>query len=156
MVRGVEFAYQQQFSFLPGFWRGFGLFANHTYLKTSGNYGMRGAQITAGELEDFTPRTTNVGVSYTGYGWTLRVKYNRTSTRLASFNAAPERRLYWLAFDQTDVNLRYDWSPRLGFFVDVINIFDEPTQDQYYYIPSRAKRSEEFSTAVKFGITGRF
>ncbi len=155
-VRGVEFAYQQQFSFLPGFWKGFSLFANHTYLETSGDYGNPGSEVTANELEDFTPRTSNVGISYTGYRWTVRVKYNRTSKRLATFNSAVARRLYWSAFDQTDVNIKYDWSPHLGFFVDVINILDEPTQDQYYYIPSRAKRSEEFSAAVKFGITGRF
>jgi hypothetical protein len=27
---------------------------------------------------------------------------------------------------------------------------------QFYYIESRAKRSEEFAPAIKFGVSGRF
>jgi outer membrane receptor protein involved in Fe transport len=152
----LEFAYQQQFSFLPGFWRGFGFFGNTTYLQTSGNYGRIGTEVSAGELEDFTPRTANLGLSYIAHPWTVRLKYNYTSTRLASFNSLVERRLYWLAFRQTDLNVKYDFSPRFSVFADIINIFDAPTQDQFYYIESRAKRSEEFSPAIKFGVSGRF
>ena len=155
-VRGLEFAYQQQFSFLPGFWRGFGFFGNYTYLQTSGNYGRIGSEVTAGELEDFTPRTANLGLSYIGHRWTIRVKHNYTATRLASFNALPERRLYWLGYRQTDLNIKYDFSPRLSVFADMINVFDTPTQDQFYSIESRARRSEDFAPAIKFGISGRF
>jgi TonB-dependent receptor len=155
-IRGLEFAYQQQFTFLPGFWKGFGVFGNYTYLQTSGNYGRIGSEVTAGELEDFTPRTANLGLSYIGHRWTIRLKYNYTATRLASFNSLVERRLYWLGYRQTDLNIKYDWSPGLSVFADIINIFDRPTQDQFYYIESRAKRSELFAPAVKIGVSGRF
>ncbi|HUR57806.1 MAG TPA: TonB-dependent receptor [Opitutaceae bacterium] len=155
-IRGLEFAYQQQFSFLPGFWRGFGFFGNYTYLQTSGDYGRTGTAVTAGELEDFTPRTANLGLSYIGHRWTIRVKYNYTATRLASFNSLVERRLYWLGYRQTDLNIKYDLTPHFSVFADVINVFDTPTQDQYYYIESRAKRSELFAPAIKFGVSGRF
>jgi outer membrane receptor protein involved in Fe transport len=37
-VRGLEFSYSQQFTFLPGFWKGFGAFFNATVMRAEGNY----------------------------------------------------------------------------------------------------------------------
>ncbi|MBM3854370.1 MAG: TonB-dependent receptor, partial [Verrucomicrobia bacterium] len=37
-MRGLEVSLQYQFSNLPGFWRGFGMYANHTWLEPSGEY----------------------------------------------------------------------------------------------------------------------
>ena len=68
--RGLELAYQQQFTFLPGFWRGFGLYANYTRLLTRGDYG--GAAVTT-NVAGFVPKTGNLALTYLGYGWNLRV-----------------------------------------------------------------------------------
>ena len=41
-IKGLEFNYTQQYTSLPGIWRGLGLFANYTYLDTYGDYGSGG------------------------------------------------------------------------------------------------------------------
>ena len=54
-MEGFEIAYQQQFSFLPGFWKGFGAFANYTKLESEGNYGGPGSVVTSSRNGRVTP-----------------------------------------------------------------------------------------------------
>jgi iron complex outermembrane recepter protein len=155
-VRGLEFSYQQQFSNLPGLWRGFGAFANFTWLETEGNYGTPGATVTQAQLPGFTPRSGNVGVSYIAYGWTLRVKANHTGERLISFNNDPSRRTFGVAHTPIDVNVAYQFSPKVRVFVDAINVFNVGTQHNFQYIRDRKSRSDRFTTMIKFGVSGHF
>jgi outer membrane receptor protein involved in Fe transport len=155
-VRGLELAYQQQFSMLPGFWKGFGVFANYTYVESEGNYGQAGTALTSGDLENFTPRTYNAGISYIARGATVRVKYTQRSPTLNFYSPVETLKRYVGTVKTVDLNLKYDWRPGLSFFVDVINLFDAPTSDWYIYTPSRYFRSEQFTTAVKIGVSGRF
>lgn len=155
-IRGIEFAYSQQFSHLPGFWRGFGAFANMTWLQTEGDYGTPGANRTGGTIPLFTPRTGNVGVSYIAHGWTIRVKVNHMSDRLESYNADPSRRVYDKGSTPTDVNLAYAFSRRFSVYADVINVFNVGTNHQYTYIRDRATRNDLYTTVIKFGVSGSF
>ena len=155
-IRGLEFAYSQQFSHLPGFWRGFGAFANFTWLQSEGDYGTPGAARTGATLPLFTPRTGNVGVSYLAHGWTVRVKVNHMSDRLESYNADPSRRVYDKGSSPVDVNLAYAFSRRLSVYADVINVFNVGTNHQYTYIRDRATRNDLYTTVIKFGVSGNF
>ena len=155
-IRGLEFAYSQQFSHLPGFWRGFGAFANITWLQTEGDYGTPGSTRTGGTIPLFTPRTGNVGVSYIAHGWTIRVKVNHMSDRLETYNADPSRRVYDKGSSPVDVNLAYAFSRRLSVYADVINVFNVGTNHQYTYIRDRATRNDLYTTVIKFGLSGTF
>ncbi|MFZ9748021.1 MAG: TonB-dependent receptor [Opitutaceae bacterium] len=155
-IRGLEFAYSQQFSFLPGFWRGFGAFANFTWLRSEGDYGTPGATRTGATLPLFTPRTGNVGVSYLAHGWTVRVKVNHMSDRLETYNANPSRRVYDKGSTPVDVNLAYAFSRRLSVYADVINVFNVGTNHQYTYVRERATRNDLYTTVIKFGLSGNF
>ncbi len=155
-VRGLEMSFQQQFSRLPGFWKGFGAFANFTWLETEGDYGTPGATITQGELPNFTPRSGNMGLSYIGYNWTIRVKANYTGERLLVYQADPSRRQFGVAHTPWDLNIAYAVNPRVRLFVDVINVFNEGIGHQYMYIPDRKTASDRASTVVKFGVGGTF
>lgn len=155
-IKGFEFAYQQQFSFLPGFWKGFGAFANYTWLESEGNYSGPGTIVTNAELENFVPRTANMGLSYIGHNWTVRVQANYTDVHLDSYETDPSRREYVIDNMPIDLNLRYDFSPRLGIFLDVINVFNEPTNHEYTFTESRRSRSDLYTTMWKMGISGRF
>jgi iron complex outermembrane recepter protein len=155
-IKGFEFAYQQQFSFLPGFWKGFGTFANFTYLKSEGNYGGPGSVVTDAELENFTPRTANLGLSYIGHNWTVRVQMNYTGVHLDSYNSDVSRRQYIFENYPVDLNLRYDFSPKFGIYVDVINVFNEPTNHEYTFTEYRRNRNDLYTAIVKLGISGRF
>lgn len=155
-VRGLEFAYQQQFSFLPGFWKGFGAFANFTMLESEGNYGGPGSVVSDSELENFVPRTANAGISYIGHNWTVRAQMNYTGVHLDSYNSDPSRRQYIFENYPIDLNLRYDFSRRFGIFLDVINVFNEPTNHEYTFTEYRRNRNDLYTTMMKFGVSGRF
>ncbi|MEO6246788.1 MAG: TonB-dependent receptor [Opitutaceae bacterium] len=155
-VRGLELSYNQQFSHLGGIWRGFGAFANFTWLRTEGDYGTPGARVSGGQLPLFTPRTGNAGISYIAHGWTVRVKMNFTDARLSSFNADPSRRVYDSVSKPVDFNLAYAVSRRLSVYADVINVFNTPTNHQYTYIPDRKTRNDDYTTVIKFGVSGSF
>jgi TonB-dependent receptor len=152
-IRGVEFSYNQQFSNLGGIWRGFGIFANMTWIKTEGNYGGT-TQITGARLPLFTPRTGNIGISYIAHGVTVRVKVNNYVDRLNSFNADPSRLVWDKGNTPVDVNLAYQFSRRLTVYADIINVFNTGTNHTYQYIPDRMIRNDLYTTVIKFGISG--
>ncbi|MBL9199043.1 MAG: TonB-dependent receptor [Opitutaceae bacterium] len=155
-IRGLEFSYSQQFSHLGGIWRGFGAFANMTWLRTEGNYGNAGDNRTGRSLPLFTPRTGNVGISYISRGWTVRVKMNYAADRLESYNADPSRRVYDKGSTPVDFNVAYAVSRRLSLYADVINVFNTGTNHQYTYIPDRMTRNDLYTTVIKFGVSGNF
>ena len=72
-IRGIEVGYQQQFTRLPGLWRGFGAFANFTYTQAEGNFG---TTLFQRELANQRPRTANGGISYVAHGSQLRLLGN--------------------------------------------------------------------------------
>ncbi|MBL9211516.1 MAG: TonB-dependent receptor [Opitutaceae bacterium] len=155
-IRGLEFSYSQQFSHLGGIWRGFGVFANMTWLRTEGDYGTPGSNRTGRTLPLFTPRTGNAGISYLGHGWTVRVKMNYASDRLSSYNADESRRVYDKGSTPVDFNLAYAFSRRVSVYADVINVFNTGTNHQYTYIPDRMTRNDLYTTVIKFGVSGTF
>jgi TonB-dependent receptor len=125
-VEGVELRYDQQFSFLPGFWRGFGLNSNYTYLRTEGNFG---TVTTTRLLAGFRPRTANVGLSYKSHAfmanlianWTDRYFFNEPATGFRIFNQS--RTL-------VDLKLQYRINKRYEVFLDTFNLFDEPAREE--------------------------
>ncbi|MBM3853703.1 MAG: TonB-dependent receptor, partial [Verrucomicrobia bacterium] len=155
-IEGIEVSYNQQFSNLPGIWRGFGAFANMTWLRTAGNYGTPGANNSGRTIPLFTPRTGNAGISYLARGWTIRVKVNYSSDRLQSYNADPSRRVYDKGSTPVDFNLAYAFSRRFSVYADVINVFNTGTNHQYTYIPDRMTRNDLYTTIIKFGISGTY
>jgi iron complex outermembrane receptor protein len=157
-VRGLEFAYQQQFSDfkLPRVLRAFGLFANFTWLETQGNYTDPNGVSSASAVPNFTPRSGNLGLSWIAHGWTVRIKGKYEGDRLRSYSANPAQRIYTNHNYPIDLNVAYTINRRLTAFVDVINVFDARTFDDYIYVEDRPLRTFKFSTYIKFGVSGRF
>ncbi|MDO8545636.1 MAG: TonB-dependent receptor [Opitutaceae bacterium] len=157
-VRGLEFAYQQQLSGfnLPRYLKAFGLFANFTWLETEGNYTDPNGVSSSSAVPNFTPRSGNLGLSWIARGWTVRIKGKYEGDRLRSYNANPAQRIYTNHNYPIDLNLAYTINRRLTAFVDVINVFDARTFDDYIYVEDRPLRTFKFSTYIKAGISGRF
>jgi iron complex outermembrane recepter protein len=156
-VRGLEFAYQQQLNELGVRWlRPVGLFANFTWLQTQGNYNDASGVSTSSAVPGFTPRSGNIGLSWIARGWTVRVKGKYEGDRLRLYNANPAQRVYTNENFPIDLNIAYTINRRFGVFVDVINVFDARTFDDYIYVEDRPLRTFKFSTYIKMGVTGRF
>lgn len=157
-VRGLEVNYQQQFTNLSGFWQGFGVFANGTWLDTVGNYGtVPGVTNTGRDVPGFTPFTANLGVSYIRAPWTVRIKENFKGRAMLNRNVNPLQDQYNFGRKFVDVNLGYSLNARYSLYLDVINVFaDSLSGGNFVHIVGRPRGPDRFNTEVKAGVTGRF
>ena len=119
-VNGIETSWQQQFSFLPGAFKGLGAFANFTYLDAKGNFG---TTVTTTKLGQLAPRSGNGGVTWRYRGFDVRLMGNWTAQKYKSTTAPidvyNEERL------MIDLKLQYSINRRYQVFLDVTNLTDE-------------------------------
>jgi TonB-dependent receptor len=152
-VKGWEFDYRQQLTFLPGLLRGLGLQANYTRLETEGNFGATYRR--TGEITGFTPRSANASVTYTYRGFTARVTTSYTGTIITSYSTNAANRVYRKPITTTNLNLSYRVHRYATLFCDVSNIF-ETGPSFYRYIPERVREIRFMPSAVTFGVNGQF
>ncbi len=155
-VQGIELAYNQRFTWLPGAWNGLSLSLNYTRLKSLGNYTATGSTQSGAELPGFMPETFNGSVSYAHRAWEAQVKYTYRAQNLRDYNTNPLLRVYYYSKKNVDLNLKYKWHPRLTLFADVINVFDDPIANAFVFVKQRVRLNQIFTPAIKAGLTGRF
>ncbi len=154
-IQGIEFNYQQQLSFLNGWAKGLGVNANFTKLKTEGNYG--GATVlTTNSLAGFLPMSGNIGLSYRGHGFDLRLLATHRGEYLTSNSTTPALVQYQVAKTTWNWRSRYTFSRGLGIFFDVDNIFAVPLDDRYRLYRDRSDSWRNFAPKIVTGVTGRF
>lgn len=149
-VRGAEISYQQQFSFLPGFWKGLGTFANFTYLETVGNFG---TLVTSNRLPGLPPRIANAGVSYINYGWQVRFLGNwRDRTFGGTSGGIDYDRAERLSFD---MKLQYRINRRYDVYCDIVNITDAPVREDVSQLDLPWIKNTS-GVAYSIGVNARF
>jgi TonB-dependent receptor len=153
-VRGLELAYQQQFTFLPGFWKSFGVFANYTRLETKGNFGTNTVSTTR-QIPGFTPETGNLGISYIRGGMSLRIQFNHKGETLSSFNVNPAARVYLKARSVVDIKTVFPIWRNYSFYLDVNNVFDEAERSTVRGETRRVLTHSHLTPQFFFGINGR-
>lgn len=154
-VQGWEFSYQQNFTFLPTYFKGLGLSANYTVLKTHGDFGGT-SYLSSGQVANFIPETGNLSLSYRYRSLSTRVLLNYTSDYLRAYSAtAASRNQYMLARTIMNIGFNYELRRGVGLFCDVANLTNEP-QAFYRGIPDQMERTLINGTTISFGLTGRF
>jgi TonB-dependent receptor len=166
-IRGVELNYSQQYTFLPGAWRGLGSHANFTYIDTKGDYG---TTTSVSRLPNLTPRSFNAGLTWRGYGLDLRLMMNHRSAFFRSatsgnfgtgagvlpgtmfYEVYQHPRTLW------DFKVQYALSRTYSLFADVYNLTNDFTNNDYVHawgreIPSYASGP---GTSFKLGVTARY
>jgi len=132
-ISGWEFNYQQQFSNLPGYLRGFGVQANYTMLHSVGNYGVAFPGGGTGALLNLAPRQANYGVSYTLKGFDIRLMANVRSEVPVNYNGAIAANwVYRDARTMYDLKARYT-TGRYEIFLNVDNLTNEPPTTNRVY-----------------------
>ena len=119
-VDGYEIDYRQQFTFLPSYFRGLGVFANMTHLNAQ-------TQTTDAitQLATFIPKSYNFGVTYILGRVSFRALGFSRSNYLLQYNADPyqsfwrERSLEW------DFKGAYRVTKYLNVYCDVSNAFEK-------------------------------
>ena len=150
-ARGLEAAYSQKFTGLPGVWSGLGLDANLTLVDSQA------------ELRDGDKRTLP-GTSHATANLAVFYEKNRLSLRLASeyvgktlFGAGDDRSsdLYQNGRLTADAFAGWDINPRWNLYLKVKNLTNEKLR---FYIgdTDRPVQREFYDQSYEFGIRAKF
>ena len=154
-VQGWELSYQQQFTFLPGLWRGLGFAANYTRIVTHGDFGGT-TQLSTNQVAGFIPQTGNINLSWRYRSFSTRLGINYTGDYITTYTAATVgRNVYKYKRTVTNLGLAYQLRPAVSLTLDIANFTNEP-QGQYRGISDQMERTILAGTAITVGIGGRF
>lgn len=138
---GWEFNYQQQFVNLPGFWSGFGVFANYTSIDGD-------SKITDGITRDFVvgqfDSVLNLQLFYEVESWTARIAYNRNGLQYVGLGldvddgevVSDENEDLGVDEEYTlDFAFQYRWDLSNGngmvLYFDIQNLTDETSRNRF-------------------------
>jgi TonB-dependent receptor len=133
-VKGIEVGYSQQFTFLPGFLKGLGGFANATWMEAKGSYG-DGEVIAVNpspEMAGFNPFIANIGISYIRNRLNLRASFNYRDRYLVTYNANPARSVYAAIRPALDIKTLYNINRHISVYLDVVNVLMEPDRERVF------------------------
>lgn len=155
-VRGIEVSYSQQWTFLPGIWKGLGGFANATWMEAQGNYGAGNSIALAPNprVAGFNPFIGNVGISYIQSRLNLRASLNYRHKYLATFNANESRAGYIPARPTLDIKTLYNFDRRISVYLDIVNVLKEPDRQTQFGF-GRPNLTHIMSPQLFFGINYR-
>jgi TonB-dependent receptor len=152
-VKGVEFDYRQQLTFLPGWLNRFGLFANLTLLDTEGNYSTPDGSVTS-NIPGFVPRMINAGISYSGRNLSYRVLAQYQAERLSSWDPQTiEAWRYTEASTTIDLTSSYRLTKRFSLFMNIANLF-ENSPVQFQARRNQPQTVSQTSRRFDFGLRG--
>lgn len=155
VAQGWEFAYQQQFTFLPGAFKGLNLSANYTWIDTHGLY-EPGRYLTKKEVSGFIPYAANIILGWKYRKFSSRVLYNFTGEYITTLNStSPGLSLYRESMKTVNGGIGYQLTPAVGLSVDVVNIFNEP-QVFYRGYKGRTQRTILNFVTMTVGLNARF
>ncbi|MEO6244454.1 MAG: TonB-dependent receptor, partial [Opitutaceae bacterium] len=146
-IRGVELRYDQQFSFLPGFLRGFGFNSNFTYLETEGDFG---TAIVSKNLVNFRPRSGAAGLSYRGHGLQANLLAKWEGRYFGPYQDTGTLRIYQEPRTLFDLKLQYRFRRNYDLYLDTYNLFDTSPRSDV----SEDGRIKFFRTKMGVGFSG--
>lgn len=170
-ITGLELAYQQQFSFLPGAFSGLGISTNYTYADSE--------QPDGNPLLDISNHTFNAQVYWEHEGFQVRLAYNwrdkyldtqdekrvrpvgalatgiynRTDPSAANFDPTLGNN-YRDARGQFDFSASYDFNENITLIANAVNLTDEPIR-QVTELGSNWKYSEA-DRRLTVGVRAKF
>jgi len=153
---GVEFNYQQQFSFLPAPFDGLGFQGNLTLLD--GKFDAQFVSPATGQsvlrsgiaFPGMSKRIVNASLFYEKHGLSARVSYQKRSDWLDTIGGlgAGESRQ---GYENLDVSLRYKINDTFTIFADAANLTNEK-YIAYEGTKNRASEVEQIGSRYLFGI----
>ncbi|WP_293612954.1 TonB-dependent receptor [Ponticaulis sp.] len=112
-LQGFELAYQQPFTFLPGFWSDFGFQGNYTYVESD-------------EILGFSPNAYNATLYYENDTFSARLSaaYRDAYVTREANSAGRDERGYDSSFN-LDFASSWSYSDQIDFTFEAINLTDE-------------------------------
>jgi TonB-dependent receptor len=172
-VQGLEFAYRQQFTFLPGLLRGLNASFNYSITQQHG----LGAAPSAGaapvlgrapspgnpavyfgsrDIANFIPYVANASLGWSYRKFNTNLLYNFTGEYPTTISLiTPALNQYRYSMKTLNVTLGYQYSSAVGFTVNASNILNEP-QRWYIGYKDRMRRTTINFVTLALGVNGRF
>lgn len=148
---GIEVNWQQQLTFLPGFWNGLGIYANYTYAKSSADLPDRDDTTLPGQAGN----VANFAISYEKYGFSGRVGLNYHGKFISEIGEDEDHDIYYDNHLQLDISATQNITKGLQVYFQAINLNNEPLR---YYIgeTSRPIQREFYSWWMHAGLKYSF
>lgn len=152
---GIEFNYQQQFTFLPSPFDGFGFQGNLTLLDGSFDTQLVGGVQRRGVGFPGTSKTiTNASLYYEKYGISARISFQRRSDwldTLGGLGIGTTGDEFRKGYSNVDVSLRYKINENFSVYADAANL----TNAQYIAYegtPAKPTEVEQIGSRYMFGV----
>ena len=151
-LKGIEIQYQQPFTFLPGFLSNFGFIGNVTFVDSDVNYGTAGRNRLTGQSKN----TYNATLYYEKGPFQARVSAAHRSKYLLSFPGANGNSEEGVnGTTNIDASLSYDFTRRLTFSLEAINLTDEYV-DRYVDTLDRVSDYRHTGRELAVGLRWRY
>jgi TonB-dependent receptor len=153
-LTGIEFNYQQQFTFLPGALSGLGFQGNLTFLDGSFDTAQRQGIAFPGTSE----RIVNASLYYEKFGFSGRVSYQWRDDwldTLGGLGVGSTGDEFRRAYENVDVTLRYELTDKLTLYADLANLTDE-TYVAFLGDEGRPTEVEQIGSRYLFGLRFQF
>jgi iron complex outermembrane receptor protein len=120
-VSGIEFAYQQNFDFLPAPFDGFGVLTNYTYMDTHGGTPLQGAS-----------KNNYTASMYYEKGWFGgRVSYTWRDDFYTGIEGNTQDTRIQQDFGTLDANISFNFNDHVSAVIEATNILEEVDQDRF-------------------------
>ena len=149
-VYGMEAAFQRQLDFLPGAWKGFGIYLNYTFTNSEAT-GIEGREEENLGLPGTARHMYNISLSYESKKWVLRASMNHASDYIDELGGDAFEDRFYDKQTFVDLNGSYAITPKWRIFAEVNNLTNQPLR---YYQGSRAYTMQEefYNVRMNLGI----
>lgn len=152
-IKGIELAYQQQFTMLPGFWSGFGVSANATFTDSELK--------VPGRTDDLPfPRQSDsiygAQIFYQKYGIQASLNYHWTSKYQDSFGGTAADDTFFNDFERIDAKVSYEVTRNISVFVEGQNLNDEVLWEYQGHRPDWIIGYERYGATYYAGLQARW
>lgn len=151
-ITGVEFNYQQFFTFLPSPFDGLGVNMNYTITDSSATLlTQNGRKVPFFKQAD---NTGNFALVYEKYGIEARLAYAITGDYLTSIGSGPDMDGYIDERKVWDAKVSYRLNENFTIFAEFLNLNEQPLRE-FVGIPTRNSGYEIYGWKSRFGVNFR-
>ena len=148
---GVEFAYNQPFTFLPSPFDGFGAQASLTLVD--GDFALPSGRKVA--FPGTSKRITNLSLFYEKYGFSARLGYQHRTKWLDDISVDATSDIYWDANERVDLSFRYQLVKNFTLYADIVNVTNE-AGIRFTDTRQTPYEAELFGRRYLFGVKANF
>ncbi|TDS12667.1 TonB-dependent receptor [Maribacter caenipelagi] len=150
---GLEFAFQRQLDFLPGFAKNFSLYLNYTYLSSSAD-GIRnedGDEREDLDLPNTAPNMFNGSLGYADKKFSARLSANFSDSYIDEIGGNDFEDRYYDTQLFLDFNATFQINKNLSVYADLKNITDQPLR-YFQGVKERTQQIEFYGQRFTVGL----